>query len=158
VLARPSDTLDATHAVTAAAPSGERPRALADDVVIHLGDNHWPTPWVPLYLGQLPSPVWSGEFYVRDPKEGTWTLHMEVMQNNERTNYLMVNGHPVEPPYFPVEDYSRSWVALDYQVPADWLRPGLNEITVVVGKEIPPRHRPGTYEDLQFRNIFFDRP
>jgi hypothetical protein len=133
--------------------SKERPRALAEDVVIHLGDNHWPTPWVPLYQGQLPSPVWTGEFYLREVTEGTWTLHMEVMQTNERTNYLLVNGHPVDPPYLPVEDYSRSWVALEYQVPADHLRPGPNEITVVVGKEIPPRHRPGTYEDLQFRDI-----
>jgi GH35 family endo-1,4-beta-xylanase len=157
VLARLSDTLEGTQRVTTEALSGDRPRALAQDVVIHLGDNHWPTPWVPLYLGQLPSPIWSGEFYVRDPRQGTWTLHMEVMQNNERTNYVMVNGYPVEPPYFPVEDYSRSWVALDYQVPADYLQPGLNEVTVVVGKEIPPRHRPGTYEDLQFRNIFFER-
>jgi hypothetical protein len=82
---------------------------------------------------------------------------MEVMQNNERTNYLLVNGHPLEPPYLPVEDYSRSWVTLNYQVPTDCLRPGLNEITVVVGKEIPPRQRPGTYEDLQFRNISFER-
>jgi hypothetical protein len=157
MLTRLREALQATQRVTTGALSDERPRALAEDVVIHLGDNHWPTPWVPLYRGQLPSPVWSGEFYVRDPEDATWTLHMEIMQNNERTNYLLVNGHSVEPPYLPVEDYSRSWVVLDYQVPADWLRPGLNEITVVVGKEIPPRHRPGTYEDLQFRNIFFDR-
>jgi GH35 family endo-1,4-beta-xylanase len=157
-LTRLWDAMQTRQGVETTALSGQRPRALAEDVTVHLGDNHWPTPWVPLYQGQLPSPIWTGEFYVRDPEEGTWTLHLEVMQNNERTNYLLVNGHPVEPPYFPVEDYSRSWVALDYQVPADWLRPGLNEISVVVGKEIPPRHRPGTYEDLQFRNIFFERP
>jgi beta-xylosidase len=137
--------------------SDERVRALADDVIIHLGDNHWPTPWVPLYHGQLPSPIWTGEFYVREPGDGIWTLSIELMQNNERTNYLLVNGHPVEPPYFPPEDYSRSWVSLNYRVPADCLQRGLNELTIVVGKEIPSRQRPGTYEDLQFRDIVLRR-
>jgi GH35 family endo-1,4-beta-xylanase len=154
MLARLRDALRVTQRLTT---SGEHARALANDVIIHLGDNHWPTPWVPLYQGQLPSPVWTGEFYVRDPEQGTWMLHMEVMQNNERTNYLLVNGQPLEPPYLPVEDYSRSWVTLNYRVPTDCLQPGLNEVTVAVGKEIPPRHRPGTYEDLQFRNISFER-
>jgi hypothetical protein len=137
--------------------SDESVRVLADDVTIHLGDNHWPTPWVPLYQGQLPSPIWRGELYVRDPGAGTWTLSVEVMQNNERTNYLLVNGHPVKPPYFPPEDYSRSWVSLNYLVPADSLQRGLNELTVVVGKQIPARQRPGTYEDLQFRDIVLER-
>ncbi len=135
----------------------ERPRALEENVVIHLGDNRWPTPWVPLYQGLLPSTVWTGEFYVRSPGKGSWTLHIDVMQNNERGNYLMVNGHPLQPPYFPVEDYSRSWVSLAYPVPTDYLRQGLNEVTVVVGKQIPARHHPGTYEDLQFRDIVLER-
>ncbi len=135
----------------------QHPRALEEDVVIHLGDNRWPTPWLPLYRGLLPSTVWSGEFYVRDPGEGSWTLHIDVMQNNERGNYLMVNGRPLEPPYFPVEDYSRSWFSLAYQVPADYLQVDLNEVTVVVGKAIPARHHPGTYEDLQFRDIVLER-
>lgn len=135
----------------------EHPRALEEDVVIHLGDNRWPTPWVPLYQGLLPSTVWRGEFYVRDPGEGSWTLYVDAMQNNERGNYLMVNGRPLEPPYFPVEDYSRSWFSLGYQVPADYLQVDLNEVTVVVGKAIPARHHPGTYEDLQFRDIVLER-
>ncbi len=138
------------------AAEGE-PRALGEDVVVHLGDNHWPTPWVPLYQGLLPSATWRGEFYVRDPGEGPWTLHIDVMQNNERGNYLMVNGHDVEPLFFPVEDYSRSWVSISSDVSAEYLRPGLNEVTVVVGKEIPARHGTGSYEDLQFRDIFLTR-
>jgi hypothetical protein len=137
--------------------SGEPVPVLAEDVVIHLGDNHWPTPWVPLYQGLLPSPVWTGEFYVREPGDGVWTLSIELMQNNERTNYLLVNGHPLDPPYIPPEDYSRSWVRLNYRVPADYLRAGVNELSVVVGKQIPARHGPGTYEDLQFRDIALER-
>jgi GH35 family endo-1,4-beta-xylanase len=132
-------------------------RALAEDVIIHLGDNHWPTPWLPLHQGQLPSPVWTGQFYLRDPGEAQWSLHIEVMQNNERTNYVLVNGHPLEPPYLPTEDYSRSWVSVDYQIPAGYLQPGVNEITVVVGKQIPARHQAGTYEDLQFRDVSLER-
>lgn len=135
----------------------ERPRVLEEDVVIHLGDNRWPTPWVPLYQGQLPSTVWRGEFYVLHPGEASWTLHIDVMQNNERNNYVMVNGRPVEPLYLPVEDYSRSWVSISCHVPADYLRVGLNELTVVVGKQIPARHSSGTYEDLQLRDVFLTR-
>lgn len=143
-------------AVAATRPQ-KQARALEEDVVIHLGDNHWPTPWVPLYQGQLPSTRWTGEFYVRHPAREPWTLHIDVMQNNERTNYLMVNGRPLEPLYFPVEDYSRGWFSISYSVPADYLQVGLNEVAVVVGKEIPPRHRPGTYEDLQFRDVVLER-
>jgi hypothetical protein len=150
-------TLRTPQQALANSGSDQSARALAEDVIIHLGDNHWPTPWVPLYQGQLPSPVWTAEFYPPDPGEALWTLHIEVMQNNERTNYLLVNGHPLQPPYFPTEDYSRSWVSLNYEVPADYLQPGVNEITVVVGKEIPPRHRQGSYEDLQFRDIVIER-
>jgi hypothetical protein len=139
------------------ARSAEPVQVLAQDVTIHLGDNHWPTPWVPLYQGQLPSPVWRGELYIRDPGDGTWTLSIELMQNNERTNYLLVNGHPVDPPYFPPEDYSRSWVSLEYQLPAGYLKRGLNELTVVVGRQIPARQTPGTYEDLQFRDILLQK-
>jgi hypothetical protein len=135
----------------------EQPRALGEDVVIHLGDNHWPAPWVPLYGGQLPSTTWQGEFYVRDPDHGSWTLHIDLMQNNERGNYLTVNARPVEPLYFPVEDYSRSWVSMSCDVSADHLHSGLNEVRVVVSKEIPARHRVGTYEDLQFRDVFLTR-
>jgi hypothetical protein len=135
----------------------EHPRALESDVIVHLGDNHWPTPWVPLHQGQLPSAIWKGEFFMRDPGDGSWTLHVDVMQNNERGNYLMVNGHSVEPLYLPVEDYSRSWVSVSCDVSADYLRSGLNEVMVVVGKQIAARHRTGTYDDLQFRDIFLTR-
>jgi hypothetical protein len=135
----------------------ERPRALGEDVIIHLGDNRWPTPWVPLYQGQLPSTEWSGEFYLRNPGEEHWTLNIDVMQNNERGNYLMVNGHALEPPYFPAEDYSRSWFSISYRVPADYLQVGLNKVTVVVSKRIPARQQPGCYEDLQFRDIVLER-
>lgn len=151
------DRLQRCQRALAGAGREEGPRALVEDVIIHLGDNHWPTPWVPLYQGALPSPIWTGEFFLPDPGEHTWTLHIDVMQNNERTNYLLVNGHPVDPPYFPVEDYSRSWVSLTYELPSQHLRSGLNEITVVVGKEIPARHGPGSYEDLQFRDIVLER-
>jgi len=150
-------TWDRCREMLAHASQEARPRALEEDVVIHLGDNHWPTPWVPLYQGRLPSTVWKGEFYVRDPAVGSWTLHIDVMQNNERTNYLLLNGHPMEPLYFPVEDYSRSWHSIAYSVPTSYLRVGPNEVTVVVGKAIPARQHPGTYEDLQFRDIVLER-
>ncbi|MFB0546050.1 MAG: hypothetical protein ACETWB_04000, partial [Anaerolineae bacterium] len=133
---------------------GQRCEVLAEDVAVHLGDTELPPPWMPLHRGANPSAVWTGEFYLRRPGRGDWTLHINLMQPNERGSYLAVNGHRLEPD-FPVEDYSRAWVSLSLTVPADYLRPGANRLTVVAGKELPDYQQLGyTWDDLQFKDIF----
>ena len=157
----------------------QRVEVLADDVVIHLGDNEFDWPWVPLHQGPgrqpvwgdqfrrwerekthfwkvapVPSVVWRGQFYVRDPGRRDWKLHLELMQNNERGNYLTVNGHRVEPRTFPVEDFTRCWVALSFVVPARYLRPGPNEVAISLSRQIPDYRQIGVWDDLQFKDIW----
>ncbi len=153
--------------------------ALADDVVIHLGDNEFSWPWVSLHQGPgrqpvwgdqfqrweqekthfwdvapMPSTVWRGRFYVQEPGQKDWTLHLELMQNNEQGNYLTVNGHRVEPRHFPVEDFSRSWVALTFTVPASCLQPGPNEVAIFLNRQIPDYRQIGVWDDLQFKDVW----
>ncbi|MGQ9585208.1 MAG: hypothetical protein ACUVXG_07395 [Anaerolineae bacterium] len=154
--------------------------ALADDVVIHLGDNNFAWPWVPLYRGlhqevvwpehlypdeanrdtwaevATPSIVWKGHFYLREAGEEGWVLHMQVMQCNERANHVTVNGHPVEPRYLPVEDLGRAWVSVTFKVPGGVLRPGPNEVAVYLSKQIPDYRQIGGWDDFQFRGIWLE--
>jgi len=155
--------------------------ALADDVVLHLGDNNFSWPWVPLYRGgrqgviwpeqiyqneasrntwwevATPSTVWRGHFYLRDPGEEDWLLHLQLMQCNERGNHITVNGQMVEPRYFPTEDFSRAWTSLAFTVPARILRPGPNEVAVYLSKQIPDYRQIGGWDDFEFRGIWIEQ-
>ncbi|MFQ6014013.1 MAG: hypothetical protein ACE5NP_01045 [Anaerolineae bacterium] len=141
------------------AQTQDRVTILAEDVVVHLGDGaELGLPWHSLHRTVVPSPTWRGEFYVPDPGVGPWLLTMEVMQSNQPGNLVLLNDEPLEPAYLPTEDYSTSWVTVPFVVPAARLRPGLNTLTLTIGKRIPPFQTPAalTWDDLQVRNILLE--
>lgn len=132
----------------------QRAEVLREDVVLHLGDSELPPPWVPLWQGQNPAAEWKADFYVGTVRSRDWTLYAELMQPNERGSHFSINGHRLAPD-LPVEDYSRTWVAHSWPVPAAYLRPGLNHLELAVGMDIPDYQQEGyTWDDLQIRNIF----
>lgn len=132
----------------------QRAEVLAQDVILHLGDSELPPPWMPLRQGLNPALEWEGEFYVESLRGRDWVLYAELMQPNERGSYFSVNGYRLEPD-LPVEDYSRTWVAFSWEVPSSYLRPGLNRLRLVLGRELPDYQQLGyTWDDLQLRNVF----
>ena len=134
-----------------AAPA--RYQVLAADDIVHLGHRSYSTPWVPLYGGRNPSTLWRGTFYIRDPGRGAWQLVMRLMQSNSWGNAVWINGRRLDPP-FPPEDYSNSWVACGWQVPAGLLVAGPNEIEVTITGALPMlEDRIFTWDDLQFKDI-----
>jgi polysaccharide biosynthesis protein PslG len=126
---------------------------LAADSVIHLGDSQFPPPWMPLYGVRNPSTDWRGLFYLADPGGEPWTLTVRIMQANEWGNFVWVNGVRLEPT-FGREDFSASWVAQSWPVPAEMLRPGANEVRVTIASTTPVMQDRGwRWDDLQFKEI-----
>ncbi len=136
---------------TAAAP--DRYQVLAADDIVHLGHRSYSAARAPLYGGRNPSTVWRGTFYIRDPGRGPWQLVMRLMQSNSWGNAVWIDGRRLEPP-FPPEDYSNSWVACSWQVPAGLLEAGPNDIEVTITGALPMlEDRIFTWDDLQFKDI-----
>jgi hypothetical protein len=136
-----------------AAGASRRYQVLAEDAVIHLGDNRLPAPWVPLHQDRNPSPVWRGIVYVYDPGDAPWQLTLRIMQSNFWSNRVWVNGQPLSEP-FPLEDFSKSWVSHTFVVPAGLLQPGPNEIRVTLAHAMPLIQADGFgYDKLQFKDI-----
>ncbi len=130
-----------------------RYQVLADDAVIHLGDNRLPAPWMPLHLDRNPSPVWRGVVYVHDPGDAAWHLTLRIMQSNFWSNRVWVNGQPLPEPV-PLEDFSKSWVSHTWSVPAGLLRPGPNEIRVTIGHATPLIQAQGFgYDKIQIKDV-----
>ncbi|RIK36555.1 MAG: hypothetical protein DCC55_26925, partial [Chloroflexi bacterium] len=110
-------------------------------------------PWMPLYGVRNPSTEWSGLVYLADPGEEMWTLTLRIMQSNEWGNYVWVNGVRLEPP-FGREDFSASWVAQSWPIPAVMLRSGANEVRVTIASTTPVMQDRGwRWDDLQFKEI-----
>lgn len=94
---------------------------------------------------------WESGGYLARPAEGTWRLHLE-MQSHEPTNAVYLNGRLVG--YLLVKDYVYSWYAALLDVPAAWLQPGYNELTVRAGPVAPQLQRPGfVWDEVLFRGI-----
>lgn len=135
-------------------PLPDRYTLVAPDVIIHLGDKRLAEPWVPLYRGQEPSPVWQGVFFVYEHEDlQEWRLTLQVMQSNYWSNRIWLNGQALEPP-IPVDDFSRTWVTHTWSVPAAFLRPGLNRLTITASRALPLiQDRRFTYDEIQFRDV-----
>ncbi len=136
-----------------------RPRRsiLAKDVVVHLGDSEFPDPWRPLYGARNPSPAWRGTFYLRTPGSRPWRLTMRVMQSNFWGNHVWINGHRLSPPLYP-EDFSGSWISYTWEVPAEWLRPGVNELEVTIARAVPLiQDLRFAWDDVQFKDAYLWR-
>jgi hypothetical protein len=130
-----------------------RYQVLAEDAVIHLGDNRLPEPWVPLHQDRNPSTTWRGVVYVHDPGEAPWRLTLRLMQSNFWSNRVWVNGRPLPEP-FPLEDFSKSWVSHTITVPAGLLKAGPNEIQITLAHATPLIQAKGFgYDKLQFKDI-----
>lgn len=138
---------------------------LARDARVHLGDSEYAEPWVPLYKTRNPSTTWTGEFYLRasdlqrTPRDQMWRLTMELMQVNDFNTRVLVNDHPIIPPYLPVEDFSTMWTQAEFLIPPDRLRVGRNTITLHAGKLFPAfQHLGYTWDDFQVRQVIVWRP
>jgi polysaccharide biosynthesis protein PslG len=131
----------------------QRYQVLAEDAVIHLGDNRLPAPWVPLHQDRNPSPTWRGIVYVHAPGTEPWQLTLRMMQSNFWSNRVWVNGQPLSEP-LPLEDFSKSWVSHSFTVPAGLLQPGPNEIRITLGHATPLIQAKGFgYDKLQVKDI-----
>jgi hypothetical protein len=134
-------------------PAAERYQVLAGDALVHLGHRGYSAPWVPLYGAINPSTSWRGTVYIKDPGSGSWNLTVRIMQSNAWGNFIWVNGQRLEPA-FPTEDYSNSWVAYTWQVPAGVLHAGPNQVQVTVGEALPLlQDSPINWDDLQVKDI-----
>jgi polysaccharide biosynthesis protein PslG len=134
-------------------PHVDRYQVLAADVTVHLGDTEMPDPWVPLYKGRPRSPRWEGVVYMQDPGAEAWKLTLRVMQSNFWSNRVWVNGEPLPEP-MPIDDFSRTWVAHTWAIPAGRLRPGPNQIAITLAHSMPLiQAERFTYDDLQIKDI-----
>ena len=137
-------------------PNSRKPRRavlLAPDTVIHLGDSDFDRPWMPLAGNRNPSTAWKGTFYLAEPGAEPWRLTLRVMQSNIAGNHVWINGHRLTPD-FPAEDFSSSWVSVTYEVPADLLRPGANELAVTIGRTLPLlQDKRFAWDDLQIKDV-----
>jgi hypothetical protein len=131
----------------------QRYQVLAEDVTIHLGDAEMPLPWVALHKGINPSPRWEGVVYVVDPGDKPWQLTLRSMQSNYWSNRVWINDLPLEDP-IPLADFTKSWVAHTWTVPAGMLRSGPNKIAVTVAHAVPliQAHR-FAYDEIQIKDI-----
>jgi polysaccharide biosynthesis protein PslG len=135
------------------APPADRYQVLAADVTVHLGDTEMPVPWAPLYKGRPRSPHWEGVVYVADPGEEAWKLTLRIMQSNFWSNRVWINGEPLPAP-MPIDDFSKSWIAHTWTIPAGKLRPGPNRIAVTLAHSTPLiQAERFTYDDLQIKDI-----
>jgi len=128
---------------------------LARDVVIRLGQvDEWYPHWARLHWQNGSSLVWAGDFYVRQPGKGPWTLELEVMQVDEWGNTVTINGQPLEPPVLPARGRGSEWVTVRLQVPAGVLQSGRNTIRFQVSRRLPIHQDDwAIWESIQFRHI-----
>jgi len=126
---------------------------LARDAIIHLGDTSLLPPWWPLFSGRDPSLTWTGGFYLVESGQAEWTLLLELMQQNEVGATVAINGRPLSPD-LPQQDLTRRWLTVRRQVPAAWLRPGYNEITITSVRLLPDAQQEEfTWDDFQVKHI-----
>lgn len=126
---------------------------LAQDAIIHLGDTDLQPPWWPLYAGRKPSLNWTGGFYLVDPGQSDWELHLELMQQNEIGATIAVNETPLAPD-LPPQDFTRRWLTVSRVVPVELLRPGYNELTFTTARLLPDaQHDEFVWDDFQVRNV-----
>ena len=137
--------------------SGET-QVLAPDVVVRLSDvdaayPHWARP----HCGAVPCRSWIGEFYVREPGTGPWSLRMEIMQVEEPGSRVSINGRLLDPPALPLRgrpDYASVWTAAEMSVPASLLQPGLNTLEIRAGPRLPAyQDATARFESLQIRHV-----
>ena len=105
---------------------GRPAEILAPDVVIRLSDvesfyPHWARP----HCKSIPCRRWHGQFYVHEPGDTPWQLHMETMQVEEPGNLVWINDRLLDPPAIPLRgrpDFASVWTAVEMPVPPDLLR------------------------------------
>jgi polysaccharide biosynthesis protein PslG len=137
---------------------------LARDAEVHLGDGEYPWPWVPLYHDKNPSVEWTGDFYLREsdlqstPRGQPWVLSLELMQVNTLDGRVLVNDQAVDPPYLPTEDFTSIWVTAQFRVSLRLLHAGHNTVAVLAGDAIPALQQPGSWDDLQLRDLVLHKP
>ena len=135
---------------------------VAPDVMIRLSDPdtfypHWARP----QCGSVPCRQWVGQFYVQEPGTGSWHIRMEIMQVEEPTNLVWINGQLLDPPALPLRDrpdFSSVWTSAEMQFPASLLRPGVNTLEVHSGPRLPVyQSGRARFESLQFRHVRLTR-
>ncbi|MBU0493753.1 MAG: hypothetical protein KKA73_02135 [Chloroflexi bacterium] len=128
---------------------------LARDVVIRIGEvDEWYPHWARLHWQKGSSLAWEGDFYVREPGTGPWTLELEAMQVDDWGNAVTINGQALEPPVLPAQGWGSEWVTVRLRVPAGVLRPGLNTIRFQVSRRLPIHQDDwAVWESIQFRNV-----
>ncbi|MEJ2210801.1 MAG: hypothetical protein P8129_17420 [Anaerolineae bacterium] len=133
-------------------------QVLAPDVVVRLSDvaaayPHWARP----HCGAVPCRSWTGQFYVREPGDGTWLLRLELMQVEEPGSLVQINGRLLDPPGLPLRgrpDYASVWTAVEMPVPAGVLQPGLNTVEIQAGPRLPAyQDAIARFESLQIRHV-----
>ena len=138
--------------------SGGSVEALAPDVMVRLSDPdtfypHWARP----HCGSVPCRQWTGQFYIIDPGVSPWQLRLEMMQVEEPSNLIWINGHRLDPPALPLcnrPDYASVWTAIEITVPASLLRYGVNTVEIHSGPRLPVYQDGNSrFESLQLRNI-----
>ncbi|MGD9318269.1 MAG: hypothetical protein PVG56_15640 [Anaerolineae bacterium] len=137
---------------------GRQAEVLAPDVVIRLSDveifyPHWARP----HCKSTPCRRWRGQFYVNEPGDAAWQLHMEIMQVEEPGNLVWINDQLLEPPAIPLRgrpDFASVWTAVEMPVPPELLRSGVNSIEIGSSPRLPVyQDARAHFESLQFRNL-----
>jgi len=99
--------------------------------------------------------VWRGGFYVRNPEQGVWRLRLEL-QSHEPTSAVFLNGRLLG--YLPTKDWAYSWVSASLPVPANFLRQGYNELTILAGRAAPlSQGSASIWDEVLFRGILLER-
>jgi hypothetical protein len=131
---------------------------LAPDVAVRLSDvdtyyPHWARP----HCRSVPCREWRGQFYIRDPGDGAWQLHMETMQVEELGNLVLINGRLLEPPSIPRRgrpDFASVWTEVAMTFPARLLQPGVNLVEIRSSPRLPVyQDKHAHFESLQFRRL-----
>jgi hypothetical protein len=127
---------------------------LARDVVIRIGEvDEWYPHWARLHWQDGSSLAWQGDFYVREPGKGPWTLELEVMQVDEWGNVVTINDQPLEPPVLRPQGWGSEWITTQLRLPAGVLRPGRNTIRFQVSRRLPIHQDAWAHwESVQLRN------
>jgi len=103
----------------------------------------------------LLSPVWEGVFYVENPQQESWELHLEFM-NHEPSTEIFLNGHHLG--YLPVKDWVYAWVSARFTVPPTMLRPGYNVLAIRPGYAAPSSQDSlSRLDEVQFRDVYLER-
>jgi hypothetical protein len=138
---------------------GRPAEILAPDVVIRLSDvgtsyPHWARP----HCKSIPCRRWNGQFYVNEPGDTPWQLHIEIMQVEELGNLVWINEQLLDPANIPLRgrpDFASVWTSVEMVVPPDLLRSGVNSIEIGCSPRLPAyQNGRARFESLQFRNLY----